>query len=37
MGRGKIMFEDVINEDVLDELTNETIETLLAIFEKAGY
>jgi len=31
------MFENVINEDVVNNLSDETLTELLAIFEKAGY
>lgn len=31
------MFENVINEDVIDKLDEETLDRLLAMFEKAGY
>ena len=31
------MFENVINEDVVNNLDDATLEELLAIFEKAGY
>lgn len=31
------MFEKVINEEVIDNLDEELIDKLLAMFEKAGY
>lgn len=31
------MFENVINEDVVNNLDDATLEELLAIFKKAGY
>jgi DNA-binding protein YbaB len=31
------MFENVINEDVIDNLDKDTLETLIAMLEKAGY
>jgi hypothetical protein len=31
------MFEDVINEDVIETLTNEELDQLIAMLEKAGY
>ena len=31
------MFDNVINEEAIEALTNEQIDELLAIFEKAGY
>ncbi len=31
------MFEKVINEDVIDNLDEETLDRLLAMFDKAGY
>lgn len=31
------MFENVINEDVVNSLSDEKLTELLAIFEKAGY
>ena len=31
------MFENVINEEAIDRLTPEQLETVLAILEKAGY
>lgn len=31
------MFENVINEEAIDNLTPEQLDTVLAILEKAGY
>jgi NADH:ubiquinone oxidoreductase subunit E len=31
------MFDDVINEEAIQELTPEQIDQLLSILEKAGY
>lgn len=31
------MFENVINEDVIATLTNEELDQLIAMLEKAGY
>jgi hypothetical protein len=31
------MFDNVINEDVVNNLSDETLNELLAMFEKAGY
>lgn len=31
------MFDNVINEEAIEALTQEDIDKLLAIFEKAGY
>jgi len=31
------MFENVINEDAIQELTPEQVDQLLSILEKAGY
>jgi hypothetical protein len=31
------MFEDVINEGVIATLTNEELDQLIAMLEKAGY
>lgn len=31
------MFENVIDEAVIDNLDNDTIEQILSILEKAGY
>ncbi len=31
------MFEKVINEDVIDNLDEETLDRLLAMLDKAGY
>lgn len=31
------MFDNVINEDVIDNLDEETLDRLLAMFDKAGY
>ena len=31
------MFDKVINEDVIDNLDEETLDRLLAMFDKAGY
>jgi hypothetical protein len=31
------MFEDVINEGVIETLTNEELDQLIAMLEKAGY
>ena len=31
------MFENVINEQAINELTPDQLDELLAIFEKAGY
>ena len=31
------MFESAIDEDALDALSDEQVEALLAIFDKAGY
>jgi hypothetical protein len=33
----QLMFENVINEEAIEALTEDQIDTLLAIFEKAGY
>jgi hypothetical protein len=33
----KPMLEIAINQDVIETLTNEQLDELLAIFEKAGY
>jgi hypothetical protein len=35
--KGKPMFENVINEDIIQELTTEQVDQLLSILEKAGY
>jgi len=35
--KGKPMFENVINEDAIQELTPEQVDQLLSILEKAGY
>ncbi len=31
------MFENVINEEAIEALTNDQIDEILAMFEKAGY
>jgi hypothetical protein len=31
------MFENVINEDVIATLTNEELDEIIAMLEKAGY
>jgi hypothetical protein len=31
------MFDNVINEDVIETLTNEELDQLIAMLEKAGY
>jgi hypothetical protein len=31
------MFDDVINEGVIETLTNEELDQLIAMLEKAGY
>jgi hypothetical protein len=31
------MFENVINEEAIEALTEDQIDTLLAMFEEAGY
>jgi hypothetical protein len=33
----QLMFENVINEEAIEALTEDQIDTLLAMFEKAGY
>jgi hypothetical protein len=33
----QLMFENVINEEAIEALTEGQIDTLLAMFEKAGY
>jgi hypothetical protein len=33
----QVMFENVINEEAIEALTEDQIDTLLAMFEKAGY
>ena len=35
--KGNPMFENVINEDAIQELTPEQVEQVLSILEKAGY
>jgi hypothetical protein len=37
MGRGKLMFDKVINEEAIEALTPDQIDVLLEMFEKAGY
>mgnify|MGYP006999137851 CR=1 FL=1 len=37
MGRGKLMFDNVINEEAIEALTPDQIDVLLEMFEKAGY
>ena len=34
---GKVMFDNVINEEAIEALTPDQIDTLLAMFEEAGY
>jgi hypothetical protein len=34
---GKVMFENVINEEAIEALTEDQVDTLLAMFEEAGY
>ena len=36
-GKESPMFENVINEQAVNELTPDQLDELLAIFEKAGY
>lgn len=31
------MFENIINEEAIEALTNDQIDEILAMFEKAGY
>ena len=33
----QFMFENVINEEAIEALTEDQIDTLLAMFEEAGY
>jgi hypothetical protein len=33
----QLMFENVINEEAIEALTEDQIDTLLAMFEEAGY
>jgi hypothetical protein len=33
----QLMFENVINEEAIESLTEDQIDTLLAMFEEAGY
>jgi hypothetical protein len=33
----QVVFENVINEEAIEALTEDQIDTLLAMFEKAGY
>ena len=33
----QLMFENVINEEAIEALSEDQIDTLLAMFEKAGY
>jgi hypothetical protein len=33
----QLMFENVINEEAIEALTEDQIDNLLAMFEKAGY
>ena len=33
----QLMFENVIHEEAIEALTEDQIDTLLAMFEKAGY
>jgi hypothetical protein len=33
----QLMFENVINEEAIEALTEDQIDTLLTMFEKAGY
>jgi hypothetical protein len=35
--RKETMFENVINEEAIEALTPDQIDTLLAMFEEAGY
>lgn len=33
----QLMFENVINEEAIEALTEDQVDTLLAMFEEAGY
>jgi hypothetical protein len=37
MGKGKVMFDDVINEEAILALTGEEVVAILEMLEKAGY
>jgi uncharacterized protein (DUF1778 family) len=37
MGKGKVMFENVINEQAILDLTEEQVAAIMELLEKAGY